>query len=466
MLVRTRRRVLMRTESVGMTRATNPDVSDGLNLLTTSGISNRDCDDEDDRLNRRVFLRVGAATAFGAAAGGCAMPLSFEDGVFNPCLAGPLPASLREHALLRAAWEGIDPAAFRDWHAHVAGVGDGGSGLWLSPQMQSLWHPWQNLQRKFYLNAACVERKGQVDDDYVARFVSYLDAFPHGAKAMWLAFDFHYDESGARREDLSAFHVPDRYAAELARRHPGRSEWICSVHPYRADALQALEWAVAHGARAVKWLPSAMGMDPASARCDRFYDALVRHRLPLLSHGGMELAVHGGKVDELNNPLRLRRALERGVHVVVAHCASLGEHVDLDRGPDGPATPAFALFTRLMDEPRWRGQLFGEISALTQLNRIEALERVLTRADWHPRLVNGSDYPLPGVMPIYSLRRFVERGLLAEAEAPVLAELRRYNPLLFDFVLKRSLRRGGARFSGAIFEGARALVLPRVAARI
>src|SRR5262249_58980564 len=107
---------------------------------------------------------------------------------------------------------------------------------------------------------------------------------PSGAKGMLLAFDFHYDEQGARREDLSAFYVPNRYAATLAQRFPERLEWICSIHPYRADAIDELQWSVSQGARAVKWLPSAMGMDPASAKCDRFSQALGSVDLPLRPH--------------------------------------------------------------------------------------------------------------------------------------------------------------------------------------
>jgi mannonate dehydratase len=42
---------------------------------------------------------------------------------------------------------------------------------------------------------------------------------------------------------------------------------------------------------------------------------------------------------------------------------------------------------------------------------------------------------------------FIEPGL-----APVLAGIREYNPLLFDFVLKRHLRAGAARFPAAVFE--------------
>ena len=70
------------------------------------------------------------------------------------------------------------------------------------------------------------------------------------------------------------------------------------------------------------------------------------------------------------------------------------------------------------------------------------------------RLLNGSDYPLPGVMPIFSVDYLVSLGLLAEAAAPVLKEIRLHNPLLFDFVLKRSLRVGGSRTTAAKSFGA------------
>jgi len=68
---------------------------------------------------------------------------------------------------------------------------------------------------------------------------------------------------------------------------------VCSIHPYRRDAVAALENAVAHGARAVKWLPSAMGIDPASPKCDAFYRSLAQLHVPLICHAGEEMAVDG-----------------------------------------------------------------------------------------------------------------------------------------------------------------------------
>jgi uncharacterized protein len=408
-------------------------------------------------MDRRAFISTLGLGVLGGIAAGCG--LSLEEGLFNPCLTDPLPERLLNHEMVRMAWEGIDPNRFWDCHVHIAGVGDGDPGVWITPQMKSMLHPWQNLQRRFYLNAACTQTEGSVDEDFVRRLLHCLEAFPAGAKIMLLAFDFNHDLSGAQRESLSAFRIADRYAAELAQRLPERFEWISSIHPYRRDALEALEWAAKRGARAVKWLPSAMGIDVASARCDRFYDALARLHLPLLTHGGAEQAVHGGSIAELNNPLRVRRPLERGVRVIVAHCASLGEHTDLDRGANGSSVDAFALFARLMDEPGYEKQLYGDISAVTQANRPTApLPTLLTRHDWHRRLINGSDYPLPGVMPLFSLRRLVAQRYLNEAQAAVLSELRRYNPLLFDFVLKRSLAKEGRRFAPVVFESRRVFV--------
>ena len=203
----------------------------------------------------------------------------------------------------------------------------------------------------------------------------------------------------------------------------------------------------------MKWLPPAMGIDPSSPLCDRFYAALAAAGLPLISHAGDEKAVHGGDQQAFGNPLLLRRALDHGVRVVVAHCASLGSAVDLDQGESAPQVACFDLFARLMGEARYEKLLFADISALTQRNRSEEILRVLIeRSEWHPRLLNGSDYPLPGIVPLISPADFAARGLLPPSAVVVLELVRQHNPLLFDFVLKRHLSSRGQRFAPTIFE--------------
>ena len=196
-----------------------------------------------------------------------------------------------------------------------------------------------------------------------------------------------------------------------------------------------------------------MGIDPGNSRCDAYYAAMQRLNLPLLTHAGGELTVSGADEPAYNNPLRLRRALDHGVRVIVAHCASLGASVDIDKGENGPTVENFKLFARLMDEPRYTKLIYGDISAITLITRVgEPLTTVIIREDWHPRLLYGSDYPLPGVMPLFSMRQLLAHGYLSEKEAPVLSEIRKYNPLLFDFVLKRHVQAQGKRFSPIVFE--------------
>ncbi len=410
---------------------------------------------ETPAMNRRNFLRSTAVLTAGATAG---CDFSLREGILNPC-GPPLPPELAAHPLVKEAWKGLDPAQVCDVHCHVYGNGDSRAGPWFNPAMERIVRPQQYVQRMFFLNAGCaIDQPGQVDASIVERLLDQCNALPPGAKVMLLAFDWSRDEAGAPVPDQSTFYVPDFYAAELARKYPQRFEWAASIHPYAPDALDRVDAAAANGALAVKWIPSAQGIDPASPRCDAFYRRLADARLPLLSHAGDERAVRGHD-ETLGNPLRLRRPLDAGVRVIVAHCASLGMGHDTDAA-GGPMTPNFALFARLFDSPAHRDRLYGDVSALTQGNRLEVLARLIERTDWHPRLLQGSDYPLPGVLPLIPLDTLVERKMLPlEAVAP-LREIRTHNVLLFDFVLKRSVRSNGVRFADAVFETRRVLARP------
>jgi mannonate dehydratase len=366
-----------------------------------------------------------------------------------------LPSELSQHEVVLSALEGIDTHQLWDGHVHLIGSGDSNSGIWVNPHMRSLLHPKQYAQFKFYLNAACAN-PDKIDDSFLARLLSLHKELPPGARLLLLAFDYTYDEKGNLNKEKSAFHTPNIHTAKIAEQYPQQFKWIASIHPYRKDCVEAVYNAAQKNARAVKWLPPAMGMDPASALCDKFYAALKDCDLPLLVHAGEEKAVHGANKHTFGNPLKLRRPLEQGVRVIVAHCASLGKSLDIDAGDNGKMLPNFALFERLMDEKEYEGSLFGEISAMTQINRVRpALDRLIGRQDWHHRLINASDYPLPAVMPLFSLRKMVAGKYITKPQAIVLGEIRKYNALLFDFLLKRYLRVDGLGLQDIVFASRR-----------
>jgi mannonate dehydratase len=355
---------------------------------------------------------------------------------------------------VRGAWQGLDAAKVWDVHVHVFGDGDSGSGLWFNPRMNRLWHLQEYVRRKIYINAACIDdRRGRIDRSFVERLLAQCKAMPAGFKAMLFAFDWARDEAGQPMPDRSTYYASDEYLAGLAAAQPAHFEWVASVHPYDPRALDRLDAVVAGGAKAIKWLPTAQNIDPASPRCDRFYARLASLKLPLIAHAGDEQAVVGFG-EHLGNPLRLRRPLDAGVRVVVAHCASLGHGEELEqRAVNGP--PAnFELFARMMDEPRYGANLYGDISAVVQSNRLDVVPTLLSRRDWQARLLNGSDYPLPGVVPLIDLHKLASRGLLDTGLIEPLRQLRHANVLLFDFVLKRSLALQGQGFAPSVFETA------------
>ena len=356
---------------------------------------------------------------------------------------------------MRAAWQGLDAAQVWDSHSHLIGTGDSGSGISVNPGMESLLNPGQYARRLFFLNAGCAhEARDSVDRAYVERMHNLVDGListgGRGYRMVLFAFERVYDERGQPDPAHTPFHVPDAYARDIARQHSEYFEWAASIHPYAPDALERLKQAKADGARGVKWLPSSMGIDPASPRCDAFFELMRKLDLPLIAHAGLERAVLGKEMHDYGNPLRLRRALDAGVRVVVAHCASMGQDRDLDKGGNGPYVDSFSLFVRIFEK---YPDCYGDISAMTQVNRAgPALARVVSEQGWHARLLNGSDYPLPGVMPIFSVDFLVSIKLIPESAAEVLREIRLHNPLLFDFVLKRHLRADGKALAAGVFQ--------------
>jgi hypothetical protein len=126
-------------------------------------------------------------------------------------------------------------------------------------------------------------------------------------------------------------------------------------------------------------------------------------RLPLLSHTGAEESFSRAD-NALADPERLRLPLEEGVTVIAAHCASNGRNA---------GEPNFARFLRLAGE---YPNLHADIAALTQINRLGHLQKVLARTELHDRLHFGTDMPLPctglsspwfqiGRLPLAEIRR-------------------------------------------------------------
>ena len=354
--------------------------------------------------------------------------------------------------LIKRAFDDIDSTRLVDYHTHVAGIGTSGSGAFVNPKMRTWRHPLHRVKFKVYVSAGGVDDEEEADTQIVERLTRLVSNIEGHGKYRLLAFDKNYRTDGTANLAKTEFYVPNDHVFAIAANHPDLFEPVISVNPYRHDALAELERGRKLGARMVKWLPNAMGIDPSDEHCDPFYQKLKQLDLILLSHGGEEKAVEAEEDQKLGNPLLLRRALDQGVNVIVAHCAGLGDNEDLDDA-HRRRLPNFDLFLRLMGEKRYEGLLFADISAMTQYNRAVALRTILAREDLHERLVNGSDYPLPAINFLIRTSGLVKQGYISPEERAGLNEIYDYNPLLFDFVLKRTIRMPGTdkRLPAALF---------------
>ncbi len=340
-----------------------------------------------------------------------------------------------------------------DNHVHIIGLGNSGSGIEIHTDMNSIIHPFKFTRFAYFMNAGGITDEAQADEQYIDQLIDQVMQVPVYFQIRGLALDKHYLENGKVDYEETEIYIPNAYVVELSHQNPERILPVISVHPYRHDAASELQRWAAQGVRVVKWIPNAMGIDPSSELCTPFYKELNRLDMVLLSHAGTEQAIDSEGRQHLGNPLLLRKALNMGVKVIVAHCAVSGKSVDLD-DPDGASVDNFELFMRLFDDPQYEGLLFADISAMTLLNQIgDPLKVILSRPDLHSRLLYGSDYPLPAVGILNNNTALSLLGYLDEEILPALEEVQSLNPLLYHFLLMRSLKHpeSGAQFSEDLF---------------
>lgn len=372
---------------------------------------------------RALGLTGGSILAFMAVR--CGLPAMLRHGP-------PQPLDDELQKWVDGKFADVDRAAVWDVHCHLVGRGVG-SGCSVSPELVSRLHPWKNFQFDLYAAAAGIAVDDSTPDSvYVDRLLAlHKLANPQG-KLVLLAFERHVDDDGNEVPERTEIFTPNEYPLEVAKLYPDHVVAGCSVHPYRKDAIERLERCLDAGARAVKWLPNAMNIDPSSPRCDAFFDVLARRKIPLVTHTGDEAAVDARDLQRLGDPRLLARALDRGVVVVAAHVASTGDCVE--------GSSCFDELLKMMEAEVWKTNLFADISALPQYNRAAHIPALLRRGELHSRLVFGTDYPLPAIDPLMSTRYLLAKEMLDLDDRLHLNAVFPKNPLLFDYLLKRCLR--------------------------
>jgi predicted TIM-barrel fold metal-dependent hydrolase len=272
-----------------------------------------------------------------------------------------------------------------DVHLHIGGKGNS------SPCKMS---------KKFLLSPAylyMVVRSGisldelSRDHDTALRrtMIERLNNAPSVDFGVFLAFDSVYKENGELDEENSNMVTPNDYVMDIAKSNP-KVLFGASVHPNRGPkkGIEEIDRCIERGAVLNKWIPNSQIFDPSNRKYKWFYRKLADENLPLLCHTGPEHAIPVVKTEyqELGDPRKLRLALDMGVKVIAAHCATSffsWEKSYLDE------------LYEMFDEREKRGwNLYTDISAMCTLFRTSIIDAVLKKIP-HDRMVLGSDYPVP-----------------------------------------------------------------------
>jgi hypothetical protein len=168
----------------------------------------------------------------------------------------------------------------------------------------------------------------------------------------------------------------------------------------------------------MKCLPNCQNIDPSDRRYQPFWERMTAAGLPLLAHTGGEHTVPIVN-PAFADPKLLRFPLECGVTVIAAHCATSSGVFDHDYFEDWAAM--------LREFPN----LYGDISAMVSLNRCGHLRDCL-REEIAPRILHGSDFPVPVLGHRLCLQRWIDRPTLRRCQ-----DIR--NPLARDWEYKRAL---------------------------
>lgn len=267
-----------------------------------------------------------------------------------------------------------------DFHAHLFGEGQGGTGCFLSEKQK------QHFNYRFFRMLLDLDegpdKKGMpLDAQYLVRIMSDLRASSLD-KAVLLAQDGRYDERGQLLREETHFYVPNDYLLEVCAQNPDLFIPCVSINPRRADAMEELDKCRQGGARVLKIHPPTQDVDPGEERFRPFYRRLAESGILLMVHTGTE---HASQVDHpaFAHPARLEPALQEGCTVIAAHSALGSFHDEED------------WFPALVDLARRYPGLYCDTGNLGGLLRWRNLPRLLATPELKGRIVHASDYPFP-----------------------------------------------------------------------
>lgn len=309
------------------------------------------------RMTRRQFLLTSGGAAVAAA---------------TSLRSAPLPST-------------VEPSGpIIDFHVHLLGVGDSGSGCYVNNKRE------QRLTSWFFQRLMRLRENGRRDEDFVQRLVAMLRASSVD-KAVLLAQDSRYDSAGNPDKENTSFYVPNDYLFQIVGRFPDLFIPCVSINPKRRDALEELDRCAGLGARVLKIHPPIQDVDPGEARLRPFYRHCAEKNIIVMFHTGTE---HAAEIvgNQFSDPARLVPALEEGCIVIASH-SGFGSLIDKED-----------FFPHLLPLVRRFPNFYCDTAALAITFRFRSLPRILQEPEILERTLHASDIPFPASPMVFWIR--------------------------------------------------------------
>jgi len=265
-----------------------------------------------------------------------------------------------------------------DTHVHIIGDGSSGSGCRLTLQS-----PFHKILARFIVHSWGLPIS-VLSTGLDTVFVEYIVQMVKGSsvdKAIILAHEQPYNDSGQLIENFGSFYTPNDYVLRLAHLYPDYFLPGIAIHPARPDCLDELDKCAEQGASLLKLLPLFQNINCSDKRYTKFWERLADYHIPFLAHTGGELSVPVFN-KSYASPEYLRLPLECGVNVIAAHCGTSSLFFD---------TNYLDTFIKMTKE---YPNLYGDNSGMNTPIRSRHFKTIL-KEELKDRIIYGSDQPIP-----------------------------------------------------------------------
>ncbi|MGD8909472.1 MAG: amidohydrolase family protein [Chromatiales bacterium] len=258
---------------------------------------------------------------------------------------------------------------------------------------------------RFFAKGLGVEAKALLADPYetyVASMAKSIGESTYVEKACLFGVDSRLNEQGQEVHRDKTICAMTEDVLTVAQRYADAFIPFLSVNPRRLNALDLLDEYVERGCRGAKFLQNYWAIDLNDERFIPYYEKLVSHDLPLIVHVGSEYTINSDARYEGTEILDL--PLKCGVTVIAAHMG-LGRVIhklrpwrNLSRQPRYFDSDYFQLLEML----ERHDNLYADISAILVPFRARALRHLAEQKQVHPKILFGSDFPVPYTIRINS----------------------------------------------------------------